>query len=344
MESLKRLYTWDHQIKQGTCFVLMPFRDRFNELYHNAIKPIVEAQGLICLRADEIYTDRTIMGDIWNHIQQSEIIIADITDRNPNVLYELGLAHAIWRKTILITQQMSDIPFDLRQLRIIPYSDKIGAEAELSRELKKAINVLEEVGINDPALTLKSEFTKNHIYCGKNIRESEFNLTSMIERTSRLLILAGPNLYAVLSNSEYIQGLLDLVRRKITVQLIIGDRASLKVFGPTAERDLEKSARTILSLKREKLSAELQEYFQVFAHPSTITLSAVISDPNSDKGVLTFTPRWLNDYNPNVRLFCVLEKSKHPELFSVIYSDSFMLMLSNSQTIEQVVKDFDENP
>lgn len=343
MDHLKRLFTRDKTIQPGLCFVLMQFGGRFDQLYDSIIKPTVEAQGLTCLRADEIYTDKSIVSDIWDSIQRAEIIIADITGKNPNVLYELGLAHSLWRKTILITQNMSDVPFDLRQLRIITYSDKIGAEKELSLELRVALSALLKTETNDPTIALQSEFAKNHIYCSKNIRDSKYNLSFFIKRTFRLLILAGPNLYGVLNNDDYRKGLIDLLQKGIRVQLFLGDRKSLRTFGSIAEKDLEKSTRTILSLKGE-IHPDFQNNLKVSFHSGASTLSATISDPEDDHGILTFTPRWLTDYNPNERLFCVLEKSKHPDLFSVIYSETLMLNLSNALTLEKMIKDFDENP
>lgn len=311
MSHLRRIFTRDKTVQPGLCFVLMPFGGRFDQLYDSIIKPTVEAQRLSCLRADEIYTDKSIIGDIWDSIQRAEIIIADITGRNPNVLYEIGLAHSLWRKTILMTQDLSDVPFDLHQLRIIEYSDKIGAERKLSQELQSALSALHTTEINDPTIALQRDLEKNHIYCGINIKNSKYNLKFFAERTSHQLILAGPNLYVVLNDTQYGNLLLDCCKKGIKVQLFLGDRATLRAFGYVGERDLEKSARRILSL-RERIPNEVQENFEAFFHPGTSTLSATISDPDDEHGILTFTPRWAIDYDPNKRLFCVLEKSKHP--------------------------------
>ena len=61
------------------------------------------------------------MKDVWSAIHAAQVIVADCTGRNPNVFYEIGLAHAIGRHTVLISQSIDDIPFDLRHLRIIAY-------------------------------------------------------------------------------------------------------------------------------------------------------------------------------------------------------------------------------
>jgi hypothetical protein len=63
-----------------------------------------------------------------------------LTDRNPNVFYELGLAHALNKEVILLTQDINDVPFDLRHFRIIVYQDSISGADKLKSTLKDFIN------------------------------------------------------------------------------------------------------------------------------------------------------------------------------------------------------------
>jgi hypothetical protein len=125
---------------QAMCFVLMPFAADFDALYENAIRPAAEAtQGLTCLRADEIYGPRPIMADIWKSITEAAILIADLTGRNPNVLYELGLAHAQSKPVVLITQDINDVPFDLRAIRCVVYVNTRAGRAVLKEHLKRTL-------------------------------------------------------------------------------------------------------------------------------------------------------------------------------------------------------------
>jgi len=125
------------------CFTLMPFRPDLDELYLQTIKPIVERTRVMqCLRADEIYGPRPIMKDIWQSINASALVIADLTGRNPNVLYELGLAHAIQKTVILLTQTMDDVPFDLRQLRVLAYRNTSQGRIHLQGNLLKTLRVV----------------------------------------------------------------------------------------------------------------------------------------------------------------------------------------------------------
>jgi hypothetical protein len=104
----------------GTCFVLMPFAKEFDLVYDT-----VEAslRGLmLCTRADDLRLGKPILERILRGIATAELIIADLTGRNPNVFYELALAHTRTKDVLLLTQSIDDVPFDLRQLFCHVYS------------------------------------------------------------------------------------------------------------------------------------------------------------------------------------------------------------------------------
>lgn len=121
------------------CFVIMPFTNKLNPIYENIIKPVLKDLKYKSLRADEIFTSKPIIDDIWINIKKAKFLIADLTDRNPNVFYELGLAHALSKEVILLTQDLNDIPFDLRHYRIIVYKDSISGADKLKETLKDFI-------------------------------------------------------------------------------------------------------------------------------------------------------------------------------------------------------------
>jgi hypothetical protein len=103
------------------CFVLMPFDSQFQPLYDDHIKPTVTRSGLRCERADDIRGTTLITWDIWERINRARFLMADLTGQNSNVFYELGLAHALSKDVILITQSMDFVPFDLKTIRCIVY-------------------------------------------------------------------------------------------------------------------------------------------------------------------------------------------------------------------------------
>jgi len=128
------------KIDDKLCFIIMPFTDKLNPIYESIIKPVIKDLKLNCLRADEIFTSKPIIEDVWDNIRKAKFMIADLTDRNPNVFYELGLAHALNKDVILLTQDLNDVPFDLRHFRIIVYKDSISGADKLRSTLKEYIN------------------------------------------------------------------------------------------------------------------------------------------------------------------------------------------------------------
>ena len=126
---------------RGHIAVMMPFRSEFDPVYE-AIKQVCGSLDIETLRVDAIYTSRTIMDDVFATIAQSRLVICDLTDRNANVLYETGLAHALNRDVIMITRNLNDIPFDLRQRRVISYLPNQEGLLELTEALKRALQAV----------------------------------------------------------------------------------------------------------------------------------------------------------------------------------------------------------
>ena len=82
------------------------------------------------------------MEDVWTHILNARLVIADVTGRNPNVFYELGIAHTIGRAAIVITQRDEDVPFDIRSMRYIKYDINPLHLKEFEDQLMRTISFL----------------------------------------------------------------------------------------------------------------------------------------------------------------------------------------------------------
>lgn len=120
----------------------MPFAPNARPIYEDHIKAVVTQLGLSSQRADEIASTGLITRDIWDRINTARFLIADMTGRNPNVFYEVGLAHALGKDVILLTQSMKDIPFDLQSLRFIIYEYTPRGMSEFEVRLTAAIRAL----------------------------------------------------------------------------------------------------------------------------------------------------------------------------------------------------------
>ncbi|MEN6430414.1 MAG: Hsp70 family protein [Coriobacteriales bacterium] len=135
-------FTADTQL----CFVLMPFNEKFRSVYEGPIRSSVAKVGLRCERADEIHGVQMITWDIWERINRARVLIAELTDRNSNVFYELGLAHALSKDVLLLTQSMDHVPFDLKGIRCIVYDPAPSGLADLSEKLEATLSSVMQSG------------------------------------------------------------------------------------------------------------------------------------------------------------------------------------------------------
>ena len=110
-------------VKAGeTCFVMQPFAPPYGDYYEKILKPAIEKTGLQPVRADaEIFGSGKIMDQVWRGLNAAKVLVAELTTRNPNVFYELGLAHALNKPVVLVSSNEPDVPFDLQHIRVIYY-------------------------------------------------------------------------------------------------------------------------------------------------------------------------------------------------------------------------------
>ena len=119
-----------------SAFVIMPFDEKLAPVYTLIIKPVLEGAGFDVERADDIESQQSIIKDILDKITSSDLIVADLTDLNANVFYELGLAHALRKKVILLTQSVDEVPFDLKPYRLLEYSEHFSKFEDAKEKLK----------------------------------------------------------------------------------------------------------------------------------------------------------------------------------------------------------------
>lgn len=125
-------------VKKQMALCLMPFNKRFDKTY-DIIKKSCKQCNFDCFRSDEPVTPGLILKQIVEMILEAQIIIALIDGRNPNVFYEIGIAHALGKNVILVSDYNdSQIPFDLRSNRFVLYH----GEKELQQKLIKTLTEL----------------------------------------------------------------------------------------------------------------------------------------------------------------------------------------------------------
>ncbi len=135
-------------------FVLMPFAEELRPVFSDHIHKIVHDMELRCERADDFFSDRQIMEEVWSAIFHAKVCVVDCTGRNPNVFYELGIAHTLGKPCIIIAQSEDDIPFDLRQWRRIIYQYTPPGMQDFENKLSRTLEtVLSEVQVEPRRLT-----------------------------------------------------------------------------------------------------------------------------------------------------------------------------------------------
>ena len=121
-ENLKKLSKGVTVQATDTCFVMQPFSAPLGGYYSTIYEPAIEKAGLKAVRADdEIFGTGKIIDQIWVGINSSRVLVAELTTRNANVFYELGLAHALRKPVILVSSNKQDVPFDIGHVRVIYY-------------------------------------------------------------------------------------------------------------------------------------------------------------------------------------------------------------------------------
>jgi hypothetical protein len=155
------------------CFVIMPISSQsgyeeghFQLVYEDIIRPAIIAAGLSPFRADETKNTNLIQLDILRNVIESPIAICDMSSKNPNVFYELGMRQAFDLPTVLLRDNITEAPFDVNGLRYVTYKKDMK-----HRDVVTAISAL--------TIALKDTFDK---------RNDKSEINSLI----RLMELANP--------------------------------------------------------------------------------------------------------------------------------------------------------
>lgn len=124
----------DYPVDPILISIMMPFRAELTPVFE-IIKSAGISTGFHCTRVDDIWEHLTVIQDVFSLIFQSYIVVCDLTGRNPNVLYEAGIAHTLGKHVVPITQSDDDIPFDLKHHRYAKYLNNNEGRERLKRDL-----------------------------------------------------------------------------------------------------------------------------------------------------------------------------------------------------------------
>ncbi len=204
------------------CFVMMPFSDQpgyqpdhFKRVFDYLIKPACENAGYKAKRVDENAKTGIIMIEILDMIVECDLAICDMSSRNPNVFYELGLRQAFDKKCVLIKDNKTEYPFDVNMLRTVEYDSSLRIDLiqnkvdELAMAIKETADnskadgnsLVQLLSIKQPAKILEQTNMDNGMAIVLNAIQSLSSKFESINRVSPMRPIQGPLL---LPNNEIV--------------------------------------------------------------------------------------------------------------------------------------------
>lgn len=113
---------------ESECFVILPLgaansdvRKRSNQIFHHVITPAVEPLGFKVTRGDTLEQSGQISSQIIEKLLNAELVVADLTDHNPNVFYELAVRHSVGKPYIQVIAEAQKLPFDIQGIRTVSF-------------------------------------------------------------------------------------------------------------------------------------------------------------------------------------------------------------------------------
>ncbi|HUI41482.1 MAG TPA: hypothetical protein VL523_05900 [Terriglobia bacterium] len=262
------------KVRATNCFVLMPFSNAFNDVFET-ITSALDGLGLHCWRADQVNEPGNVVVKILEDIKQADIIIADLTGRNPNVFYETGRAHELKdpAKVILLAQTDDDVPFDLRALRYLKYNpDKKGRKELRSRLRDYVIQAATASGGLYETIETSSERTRRIVAdFDALLKDNPAFVESLIIRVQAgLSSIAISDLELVERSDRPKERIALLIKERNLLRALIGRGAAARVIisPPTGRYVVQSTKLSYLRDRYERLIAVLEE--------------AVQSDPSDD--------------------------------------------------------------
>jgi len=274
---------------QKKMFVAMPFQDEFRDVFDLGIKVAAEELEYLPLKVEDIKGPIAIHATIVEEIYTSDVIVADVSFPNPNVYYELGGSHAIFRhnKTIMIAREGTSIPFDLKVYQVIFYRHDARGIHNLAQELIQQIKFIEEI----PAKSKNPwvDFRPLQYNDGLGItvfaseREEPRLRTDLLKAPLRRVRIFGKNLIKLFKNERHTFGQALKQNPGCTVEFQI----------PGGSQEFKQNFLQFLgSLERHFSFAELDQFYNSVVG-SYLSLKEFLDSPEyrvGNRTTLSFTP------------------------------------------------------
>jgi predicted nucleic acid-binding Zn-ribbon protein len=256
---------------QMRVFVIMPFDEKFTAFYNLLIKRVLEDLGYEVSRADESLDQQNVMRDVIGGIALADLVVADITGLNPNVMYELGICHALNKPTIHFTQDINSIPFDLKIYRTHEYSSELSDHRDITDIIT---NIGErhknrEINFSNPVIDFLPENYEKIETRKVAVKEEEKGFLDFLNDINEAIYKFNEHLGTVTDSTIDLKGKLEAHTAEISSiqerkdKYIVRD---MKQATDAAATDIDKNAETIeknLPGLKETLNAINENYFAI---------------------------------------------------------------------------------
>ncbi|MFQ6290501.1 hypothetical protein ACLMO3_09040 [Yersinia enterocolitica] len=264
-------------ISEKTCFVIMPIADvpsyesgHFNRVYQHLIAPACKRAGFKPIRADEVNSSNMIVLDILKKIVECDMAICDLSSRNPNVLYELGLRQAFNKKTVLIKDRITTSPFDVQAFRYAEYDNSLRVDYVQNEIVSLAASIKS---------TYEAQNDVNSIVQLLQIEPAKIGEKTQLSTTDTIILTAIKNLTNRVDNLSSVSAHSNISSRRIIADGAIADYTK---NGINIKRRIPISLSELLD---KKSLNSIKEDFQFFHNGEPIGFFNDIDDKNE---IITF--------------------------------------------------------
>lgn len=315
-------YARDFVTNNDLCFVLMPLDRRFLRIFSNHTKPVLQQYFSEVITSDDIFTSTSILEDIWVNINTARLIVADVTDKNSNVFYELGIAHTIGKDIIVMTQNKNDVPFDINHIRYIEYTD----DEEGWKRLELKLENFTEATVKEARSRKQRRVTKS-LGQPDSLKEgiqyytsrAEISLENLLSQAKKSVEMLALSFYNVTMN--HISLIEQLIKNNVTVTFLVLDPSSIVVEerkkdfreGEELKHHIERTLINLCKLRRT-LSENHRPNLRILTHQAYSSESIIIIDDGLIK-----VEEYGSLVDPHDRHSRLAFKRDNPEFFKRYY-------------------------
>ena len=255
---------------ENKCFVICPIgaegsktREKSNMVYSNIVKPALADFEYDPIRADQVNESGIITSQIIQYISNSPLLIADLTDKNPNVFYELAIRHMIKKPCLLIIEKEQSIPFDVASSRVIQYDFTIEGGLAAIDQIKQIVKSIhsDKTGIDNP-ISIAFDLARLK-ESGNPLEERIAEIAENINEIKVSSMLANRKLSAInqISANEYLQEKIEEIESQILYDLKrFVSQALLKIKKQgLSEVEIDRLQDSILIIERKIENFKLEQ-------------------------------------------------------------------------------------